>query len=99
MPSGKPASHVLPLEIVERRIYVIRGHKVMLSHHLAELYGVEPRMLVQAVKRNSDRFPEDFMFQLTAEEFANLRSQIVIKLGRLPDGAICFHRARRRHAV
>ncbi|MBW2034369.1 MAG: ORF6N domain-containing protein, partial [Deltaproteobacteria bacterium] len=50
----------------------------MLSHHLADLYGVETRVLVQAVKRNMDRFPEDFMFQLTDREFANLKSQIVI---------------------
>jgi len=50
----------------------------MLSHHLAELYGVETRALVQAVRRNIDRFPEDFMFQLADEEFANLKSQIVI---------------------
>jgi hypothetical protein len=66
------------MELVERRIYVIRGQKVMLSPHLAELYQVETRALVQAVKRNLDRFPEDFMFQLTDEEFANLKSQIVI---------------------
>jgi len=77
-PSRRPASPALPLEIVERPIYLIRGHKAMLSTHLAELYHVEPRALVQAVKRNADRFPEDFMFQLTMEEFANLKSQIVI---------------------
>ena len=65
-------------ESIERLIYLIRGQKVMLSPHLAELYGVETRVLVQAVKRNIDRFPEDFMFQLTDEEFANLKSQIVI---------------------
>ncbi len=57
---------------------MIRGHKVMLSTHLAELYGVEVRALVQAVKRNIERFPEDFMFQLTDKEFQNLKSQIVI---------------------
>jgi len=56
----------------------MRGQKVMLSSHLAELYGVEPRVLVQAVKRNIDRFQEDFMFQLTDEEFRNLKSQFVI---------------------
>jgi len=50
----------------------------MLSMHLAELYAVEPRVLVQAVKRNIERFPPDFMFQLTEEEYANLKSQIVI---------------------
>jgi phage regulator Rha-like protein len=62
---------------IERRIYIIHGNKVMLSTHLAELYGVAPRVLVQAVKRNIERFPEDFMFQLTDEEFQNLKSQIV----------------------
>jgi phage regulator Rha-like protein len=67
----------VPVELIERRIYLIRGHKVMLSTHLAELYAVEPRALVQAVKRNIDRFPEDFMFQLSAAEFNNLKSQIV----------------------
>jgi len=78
VPGRKSASQIIPLEVVEKRIYVIRGHKVMLSTHLAELYDVEPRALVQAVKRNADRFPEDFMFQLSSEEMANLKSQIVI---------------------
>ena len=52
-------------EAIERKILLMRGHKVMLSVHLADLYGVETRVLNQAVKRNSGRFPEDFMFQLT----------------------------------
>ena len=69
---------ILPVEQIESRILLIRGHKVMLSAHLAALYGVEPRALVQAVKRNGERFPEDFMFQLSAKEFANLKSQFVI---------------------
>ena len=68
----------IPIERIEQAILLIRGRKVMLSTHLAELYGVEPRVLVQAVKRNIQRFPEDFMFQLTDEEFDNLKSQIVI---------------------
>ncbi len=68
----------VPVEVIERRIYVIRGQKVMLSPDLANLYQVETRVLVQAVKRNLDRFPADFMFQLTDEEYANLKSQIVI---------------------
>lgn len=68
---------VVPVERIESRIFVIRAHKVMLSTDLATLYGVEARALVQAVKRNRDRFPLDFMFQLTKEEFANLKSQIV----------------------
>jgi len=68
---------MIPGVSIERRIFMIRGNKVMLSTHLAELYGVAPRVLVQAVKRNIERFPEDFMFQLTDEEFHNLKSQIV----------------------
>ncbi len=68
---------------IESRMFLIRGEKVMLSQHLAELYEVEPRTLNQAVKRNIERFPEDFMFQLTEEEAALLRSQIVtLKTGR-----------------
>ena len=69
---------IASVEQIEARIFVIRGQKVMLSMHLAELYEVEPRALVQAVKRNIERFPADFMFQLDPEEFANLKSQIVI---------------------
>jgi hypothetical protein len=69
---------LVPSERIERSILLIRGQKVMLSIDLAELYQVEPRVLVQAVKRNIDRFPEDFMFQLTEEEYTNLKSQIVI---------------------
>ena len=69
---------LVPVEIIEKRIFFIRGHKVMLSSSLADLYGVKPRVLMQAVKRNIERFPEDFMLQLTTEEFPNLKSQIVI---------------------
>ncbi len=69
---------VVPLERIESHIVLVRGQKVMLSTHLADLYEVEPRVLVQAVKRNVTRFPEDFMFQLSTEEFANLKSQFVI---------------------
>ena len=57
--------------MIEQRIYLIRDKKVMLSNDLAELYQVEVRTLVQAVKRNQDRFPADFMFQLNAKEFQN----------------------------
>ena len=67
----------LNLDIVENRIYWLRGHKIMLSTHLAELYEVEARTLIQAVKRNIERFPEDFMFQLSKEENEALRSQFV----------------------
>jgi len=69
---------MVPPKRIEGHIYLLRGHKVMLSNDLAELYGVEPRVLVQAVKRNIDRFPDDFMFQLTKEEYGNLKSRIVI---------------------
>jgi hypothetical protein len=62
---------------IQLRIFSLRGHQVMLSTHLAELYEVEPKHLVQAVKRNHGRFPGDFMFQLTKDEFANLKSQFV----------------------
>jgi ORF6N domain len=72
------SENLIPLDLIENQIYIIRGHKVMLSTHLAELYEVEPRSLMQSVKRNIDRFPDDFMFQLTKEEFTGLRSQIVI---------------------
>jgi hypothetical protein len=69
---------LVPHEIIERRIFLLRGQKAMLSLHLAELYGVETRTLNQAVKRNRARFPEDFMFQLTESEAHWLVSQNVI---------------------
>ncbi len=67
---------IIPIEVVEQKIFMIRGHKVMIDRDLANLYGVETRVLNQAVRRNIDRFPEDFMFYLTAikntiEEFKN----------------------------
>jgi hypothetical protein len=73
---------IIPTEQIERLIRLIRGHKVMLDTDLAVLYGVETRVLVQAVKRNSNRFPTDFMFQLSDEEANLLRSQIVISKNR-----------------
>ncbi len=68
--------NMIPLERIERAILLIRGEKVMLDSDLADLYGVETKALNRAVKRNQNRFPPDFMFQLTAEESANLRCQI-----------------------
>jgi hypothetical protein len=68
---------IVPVERIERTILVLRGHKVLLDVDLAAMYGVEAKALNQAVKRNLDRFPEDFMFQLTEEETEILRSQIV----------------------
>ena len=66
---------IASVEQIESHIFLIRGQKVMLDADLAELYEVETRRLNEQVRRNSERFPEDFMFQLTAEEFANLKSQ------------------------
>ncbi len=68
----------IPVEMIERRIFLIRGHKVMLDADLADLYGVETFNLNKAVKRNLERFPEDFMFQLTREEAHVLTFQIGI---------------------
>ena len=64
---------LVPLEIIEKKILLINGQKVMLDSDLAELYGVETKALVRAVRRNSERFPVDFMVQLTKEEFNNLK--------------------------
>lgn len=73
-----PMASLAPPERIEKAILLIRGQKVMLDAALAELYGVETRALVQAVKRNRDRFPADFSFQLTREEFRDLRSHSVM---------------------
>jgi hypothetical protein len=69
---------LIPSEIIEKKIFFLRGQKVMLSSDLAELYQVEPRALNQAVKRNMARFPEDFMFQLTWDELSLLKSHSLI---------------------
>lgn len=68
---------IMELQVIQNKIYEIRGERVMLDRDLAELYNVPTKALNQAVKRNLERFPEDFMFQLNESEFANLRSQIV----------------------
>ena len=68
----------MELQPIQSKIYEIRGQRVMLDRELAELYQVTTSALNQAVKRNAKRFPPDFMFQLTHQEFANLKSQIVI---------------------
>jgi hypothetical protein len=74
---------LIPVDRIEKAILLVRGQKVMLDADLAELYGVETRVLVQAVKRNLERFPEDFMFQLNKDDVDFLRSQIVtLKKGR-----------------
>src|SRR5215831_14086396 len=79
VPCSMTASESVALSLqVERRIYLIRGEKVMLDYDLATLYGVETRALKQAVRRNKERFPGDFMFELSAKEISTLVSQNVI---------------------
>jgi hypothetical protein len=73
----KKTKSLVPVEQIQSRIFVIRGINVMLSSDLAQLYGVEVKVLNQAVKRNTNRFPADFTFQMTLEEFGALKSQIV----------------------
>lgn len=73
----------MDLLVIQNKVFTIRGCKVMLDFDLAELYEIETRTLKQAVRRNIERFPDDFMFELTSDELASLRSQIVIlKKGR-----------------
>jgi len=74
----KPEEHLVPVETIERRIYLLRGQKIMIDRDLAALYGVETRVLNQAVRRNLRRFPPDFMFQMSKEEFKKWRSQTVM---------------------
>lgn len=78
MTSKRSAKITLPLERIEQKILLIRGQKVLLDADLATLYGVETRVLIQAVKRNMDRFPDDFMFQLNSKELEQWRSQFVM---------------------
>ena len=78
IPQSTTPHELIPVETIERRIFLIRGQKVMLDSDLAELYGVETFNLNKAVKRNLDRFPSDFMFQLTDPEFKLLTFQIGI---------------------
>lgn len=69
------SKHLIPEEAIQDKILNIRNKKVMFGHDLAHLYGVSTKVLNQAVKRNKERFPEDFMFQLTKAETENWRSQ------------------------
>ncbi|MGH8227162.1 MAG: ORF6N domain-containing protein [Steroidobacteraceae bacterium] len=81
--ASRRTTALVPVEHITQSILVLRGQRVLLDAELAALYGVETRVLVQAVKRNRARFPEDFMFQLSAAEWAALRSQFVtLKTGR-----------------
>jgi hypothetical protein len=70
-------SLMIPDELVMNKIYLIRGQKVMLDRDLAELYGVETKVLKQSVRRNINRFPEDFIFEMNQDELKNWRSQFV----------------------
>ena len=81
MTAPKDTGYLIPSERLDNAILEIRGRKVMLSHDLAALYGVSTKAFNQAVKRNVERFPEDFMFQLTREEAQALRSQFVTSNG------------------
>ncbi len=80
---GFPVGQIIPIEQLARRILILRSQRVMLSTDLAALYEVEPKALMQAVKRNAKRFPQDFMFQLNAREFNYLRSRSVTANSRL----------------
>jgi len=71
------SKEIIPVEHIARSIFYLRGQKVMLDFDLASLYGVATKILNQAVKRSRERFPDDFMFQLTAVETSSLRSQFV----------------------
>jgi len=75
---SESSGSVVPIEHIESRILLVRGHKVLLDADLAALYGVETRILNQAVKRNRERFPADFMFRLSAKELGAWRSQFVM---------------------
>ena len=77
MPNKPLVALALPEKDIVNRIFLIRGHKVMIDRDLAEMYGVETKVLKQAVRRNISRFPEDFMFEMTTEELSNWRSQNV----------------------
>lgn len=83
MPEGKPSQSLVLAERIERAIWFVRGHKVLLDSDLAALYGVPTKRLNEQVRRNHDRFPADFMFELTRSEYEALRSQFAtLKAGR-----------------
>jgi ORF6N domain-containing protein len=99
---GRTAVEVVAAPTIEKRIFVIRGRQVMLDEDLAELYGVETRALVQQVRRNEKRFPADFMFQLSDDEFSHLEITIcdVKRLTRRsPQATARLHRAGRGDAL
>jgi hypothetical protein len=87
---------------IESRIFIIRGKQVMFDRDLARLYNVQTRVLNQTVKRNANRFPEQFMFQLTSEEFDNWKSQIVTSNSEkngIKKTTICLHRVRSGNVI
>ena len=90
------------ITLIQNKIYEIRGQRVMLDFDLAPLYQVQTKVLKQAVRRNIERFPADFMFEITIDEYNSLkdslRSQIVTKQRRHEIYAFCFYRARCIHA-
>lgn len=90
MPKEKESVGLVPLEVIERHILLIRGRKVLLDRHLAKLYEVKPIALRQAVKRNQNRFPADFVIQLTKEETNVLVSQNVIPSIRSLGGSLPY---------
>ena len=100
-PKVVPAKNFASQEIIQNMIFIIRGKKVMLDYDLASLYNVTTKRLNEQVKRNRSRFPEDFMFQLTENECASLRSQIATSNLRCQFGTSkevvtnCDHRQRR----
>ena len=71
---------IIPTEVIEKRIFLLRGHKVMLDMHLAELYNIPTKSLNLAVKRNKDRFPADFMFQLNEEEYSSISTHLRLQI-------------------
>lgn len=75
----------MQLAVIQNKIFEIRGHKIMFDFDLADMYEVETRVLNQSVKRNIDRFPKDFMFQLTKKEWESLRSQFVMMSSKIPE--------------
>ena len=98
----KKSSVLLPTEFIERKIYFIHGHKVMLDSDLAKMYGVSVKRLNEAVKRNRKRFPADFMFQLSIKESQNLlnaRSQIVTLEKEIPRSKIAMLNLRSQFAT
>ena len=95
MKESKNKIIVFDAGVIQKKIYTIRGEQVMLDSDLAEFYGIETRTLNQAVKRNIERFPEDFMFQLSDEEFENWKLQMVTTKGKFLKSQIVISKEKR----